>query len=289
MALTSEVVYAGISDGATYGLAAVGLTFVYRVTGMLNFSQGMLIGLTGLTYADLTVHMGVGYAAVIAVAGAILLSGGLGLALQRWFGRENEMVGALVTLGLSIVFQAAAALTFGVNPLSAPELFPVPNLHIGGGVVLGPEVLVIVAAVVISIAFWAWLGHTDQGRVFTALVDNPVGAHVVGFRITRLRVLAFMIGGLLAAVAAITITPADTMSYDTGQTLLLSALTASAVGGLSNPLAAVVGGVAVGLVENIVAAEVGSLWQVPVPLAVLMVVLIVRPQGLLTGRKARTV
>ena len=64
---------------------------------------------------------------------------------------------------------------------------------------------------------------------------------------------------------------------------------ASAGGGLSNPLAAVVGGIAVGLVENIVAAEVGSLWQVPVPLAVLMVVLIVRPQGLLTGRKARTV
>ena len=125
-------------------------------------------------------------------------------------------------------------------------------------------------------------------KVFTALVDDPVGAQVIGLRINHLRVAAFVVGGLLAGLAGVAITQANTMAFNSGDILLLNAVTAAAVGGISKPLAALVGGIAVGLVESIAAATVGSLWQITIPMAVLMLVLAVRPEGLLGGRKVRS-
>ena len=186
-----------------------------------------------------------------------------------------------------MVLQAVASLVFGKDALIGPSIIELPNLRLGGAVIRGDQLFVIACAAAASIAFWAWLRWTRQGKVFTALVDDPVGAQVIGLRINHLRVAAFVVGGLLAGLAGVAITPANTMAFNSGDILLLNAVTAAAVGGISKPLAALVGGIAVGLVESIAAATVGSLWQITIPMAVLMLVLAVRPEGLLGGRKVR--
>jgi branched-chain amino acid transport system permease protein len=290
MALFIQIIFAGLANGATYGLAALGLTFIYRVTGMLNFSQGVVLAWSGLSYARL-VQSGVPVpvAALSSIAAVVVLTAVIGFCLRRWFGREHELTGSLITLGITVVLQGVASITFGKDPLAAPSLITVPNGELGGAVIRGDQLIVMACALLASLVFWLWIRWTDQGKMFTALVDDPLGAQVVGFHVSRLRVAAFTVGGLLAGVAGVAITPANSMAYNSGETLLLNALTASAVGGISNPLAAVIGGIVVGLVESVVAAQMGSLWQLAVGIAMLMVVLTLRPEGLLAMRKARSV
>jgi branched-chain amino acid transport system permease protein len=290
VSLRIQIFFGGLASGSVYGLAALGLTFIYRVTGMLNFAQGMVVTLGGLTYAKLAIEgVPVLPAVLVSIGGAAVLSAAIGLGLARWFGPDHHMTGALLTLALAVVLQASASLYFGKDALAAPSLVEVPNLRVGGAVIRGDQLVIIACAALASIAFWAWLRWTRQGKVFTALVDDSFGAQVVGLRITRLRVAAFAVGGLLAGLAGVAITPANTMAYNSGDLLLLSSVTAAAVGGISKPLAAIVGGITVGMVESIVAGTIGSLWQITIPMGVLMLVLAVRPEGLLGAKHARTV
>lgn len=290
MSLEIQILFGGLASGSVYGLAALGLTFIYRVTGMLNFAQGMVVAIAGLTYARL-VREGIAIlpAVACAIAVAAVISGAIGLGLRRWFGPDHHITGALLTLAVAVVLQASASLYFGKDALAAPSIVEIANLRLGGAVIRGDQLLIIACAAVASLGFWAWLRWTHQGKVFTALVDDAYGAQVVGLRINRLRVAAFVVGGLLAGVAGVVITPANTMAYNSGDMLLLNAVTAAAVGGIMKPLAAIVGGLAVGLIESTVAGTVGSLWQITIPMLVLMLVLAARPEGLLGGRQARTV
>jgi branched-chain amino acid transport system permease protein len=290
MLLTTQVIFAGIANGCLFALCGLSVSFVYRVTGLLNFAQGALVMFAGLLFAKLTrdgwTVTSAGAAAVAVVTAAAAVEG---LALQRWFGKEREVTGALLTMGLTLAAASIAAIVFGREALAAPKLVQIPDLRLNGAVIRGDQLLMIAAVSLVGSGFWFWSRKTDQGKMFAALVDDPDGAQLVGLRPVTLRVAAFAIGGLLAGVAGIAIVPATTMSFTSGDQLLATGLTASAVGGLGSPLAAVVGGLVVGLLGSTVAGTTGSLFSIVVPTAVLALVIAVRREGLLSGPEGRTV
>ena len=286
---TSQTIVTGLTTGCLFGLAGLGVAYVYRVTGLLNFAQGAILMWAGLLFARLTAHgFGVAAAAVIAAVMATAIAAAAGVALRPWFGRENDHTGTLLTIGLAMALSSGAAVVFGREPLAAPKLVSFGNVRALGAVVRDDQVVIVAAAVLISGAFWWWSSRTVQGKTFAALVDDPRGARLVGLRVGRLRVAAFAVGGLLAGLAGIAITPSTTMSFTSGDQLLLVGLTAAAVGGLGSPLAAIVGGVVVGLITSYVAGLTGSLMSIVVPTALLALVIAIRRQGLLGAVETRT-
>lgn len=283
--LSVATLVSGLVIGAFYGVVGLGISFVLRVTRVLNLSHGGLIVVAGMTYAWAT---GRGHPVVLAATLALSVAaiGGLllGLVLRPWMNEEREIIAVFLTLAVGLLLEGVALYLFGRDPVSAAPALELRTRGIGGAAVTGPQQILLAATLLGSVLFAIWLRRSRAGKLYSALVDDHLGAAVVGVPVARLQALAFAIGGLFAGIAAVAITPPTSMSYAAGSGMLVSGLTASILGGIGNPFGALAGGAVVGVIQTAVAVNFGSLLMVPTSLGLLLVVLIVRPEGLLPAR-----
>jgi branched-chain amino acid transport system permease protein len=295
----------GITIGAIYALVALGYTLVYGVLQLINFahSEVFMVG----TFASLFTLHGLGVTGPqtgVVLIGVLLLCGlsAMGASATTAFllervayrplrRRTTSRLAALISaIGASFFIQEVFALRYGRDILPFPRIMNKTVLfHIGSGEVRTDKVLVVGAAIVMMILLDRFVGTSRLGRGIRATAQDPEMAVLMGVNIDRVVVMTFILGGLMAGVAAVLFgTFFEVTQYNIGFLLGIKAFTAAVLGGIGNLRGALVGGFALGLIEAYGASIFGAEWKDVIAFVVLVLVLMVRPTGLLGEQLARS-
>ena len=194
---------------------------------------------------------------------------------------DNHLVLIFLTVGLSIILRGVIKLVWGKNRMALPPLTPDVPVQILGASVL-PQALWILGLTVVAIAVLTWFFHrTPLGLSMRAVASNPTAAAVVGIPAGRIRLTSYAIAGALGGLAGVLVTPITTLNYDVGVLLGLKGFAAAILGGFGSFPGAILGGLGLGLLESLSAGYLSSAYKDVVAFVVLLLVLCVRPKGLL--------
>lgn len=288
MAYFIQLVIEGLATGSIYGALALAIVLVNRATGLINFAQGgMAVLSTFVAYA--LFHAGAPLA--LAILGAVVFAFILGAAIERIivrpFERGDPDTAVVVTIGLFVLIGGVAAVFFGYEPRQFPSFFGLETLNLGGVFVslrsLGTIIVLVIVVVLLQLLFRG----TKLGLAMRAVADNPQSASLSGLPVSRLLMVGWGLASVLGVVAGVLVAPQLFVSPGMLDFVLVYALAAAILGGLDSPLGAVVAAWFIGVVENLAGAYIefiGNDLKIAVPFVVMIIILIVRPQGLF-GRK----
>jgi branched-chain amino acid transport system permease protein len=290
----------GLALGAIYGLIALGYTMVYGVLRFINFAHSdvfMVGAFSGYFLAQLMPGSAAGGSALV---GILVLLGSMGicallgmtiekLAYRPLRGRSTLTV-LITAIGVSLFLQNLGQKVFGPNPRSFPALFPVENFQFGGLVISSAQIMVFVVTPVLMLALRHIVLHTRVGTAMRALSHNPTAASLMGINNGRVISFTFAIGSAMAAAGGI-LYASNYPSIDPLMGTLpgMKAFVAAVLGGIGNIAGAAIGGLVLGLVETAVVGLGGSTYRDAVAFAVLILILLLRPEGLLGRRVAEKV
>lgn len=277
-----QVVVSGIVVGCVYGMAALGFTIVYNATKIINFANGEFMMLGGVLLAGLVaaakVPMPVGI--LVAVTGCALV----GWVLQRGVldvaRNSDPLTLVMLTIGSALALRGAAALAFGRDVSFVPEFGVLPLVLLGNVYIPSQGLWIIMVLVVVSAALWYVFSRTMLGKAMHAASQEPRAAALCGIEPRRTAALAMIMAGSIGGLAGAMLAPMSAAFYENGIFLGLKGFAAAVAGGLGNPLGAVVGGLLIGLVESLTSGFVASGFKDAVSFVLLILVLILRPQGL---------
>ncbi len=283
-----QVLVDGVATGAIYAALALAIVLVYRATGLINFSQGaMAVTATFVAYALTRAGVPLLVAALLAIVFAFVLGAFIERVVVRPFEGGDPDIAIVVTIGLFVLLTGISALFFGYEPLQFPSFFPLGTVNILGVFVsvrsIGTIVILLVAMVLLQLLFRS----TKLGLAMRAVADNRHSAALSGLPVSRLLMTGWGLAASLGAVAGILVAPQLFISPGMLNFALVYALAAAILGGLDSPVGAVVSAAFIGVLENLAGAFIpfiGDDLKIAVPFAVMIVILILRPQGLF-GRK----
>lgn len=291
----------GLAVGGIYALIALGYTMVYGVLKLINFAHGDLfmigayLGLTLLTALGLADHLSpFGVIALLAVMVLVLVAI-LGVVLERVAYRplrQAHRLSAVVSaLGASIFFQNIVMLIYGAKFHVYPhDLMPRTVVHIFGMPVPLIRILILLASVVMMVALYTFIQRTKVGTAIRAAAIDQGAARLMGINVDRVIALVFVIGPALGGVAGLMVgIYYGQINFTMGWIYGLKAFTAAILGGIGNIPGAMVGGLLLGLIEAFAAAYLSIAWKDAFAFCVLILILIVRPTGLLGERVAEKV
>lgn len=281
-----QFLFSGLTVGAIYALVALGFTLIYNASEVINFAQGEFVMLGGMvTFFAHAAGVPLPLAALL----AIIVATAVGLALHQFAIEPARGASAvtliIITIGASILLRGVAAIVFDKNFHSLPSLAGGEPWIIGGAALLPQSLIVLIGAGIIVVALWAFMTMTLIGKALVATAANRLAARLVGINTSALVGLAFAVSAAIGAIGGILMTPITLTSYDVGTLLALKGFAAAMLGGMGNPLGAVIGGLIVGLLEAFSAGYLSSSYKDAVAFLVILGVLFVMPHGLL-GRAA---
>ena len=285
-----HVVVSGLATGSIYALMALSLVIIYNATRTLNFAQGeMLMASTFVAWAaQRALGLPVGVTLVVAIVAAGLLGWLVErLVIRRAIGATHWDV-LIITLGLSLVLRAAAGLAF------THDEFPFPSLFDSRPVALGPvrvapiSVGIIAASLVLMAALYALFTWTRLGRAMRAVAQNHRAARLMGISVEGVYSRAWVLAAMVGAAAGVLVAPVVFLSSKMGL-IVVNGFTAAVIGGFGSMPGAVLGGMLLGVLENLAPLYLPSGIRYSVPFLVLIAILLVRPAGLLGRIEARKV
>ena len=277
----------GLSVGSIYALVALGYTMVYGIIKLINFAHGELFMLgaymsfVGIAYLNLPFPA--------AVVFSVLVCSTLGYLIERIAYRPlrgSSRISALITaIGVSFLLQYGVMAIFGADTLSFPEVKVLGDFAIGGVTIKGTQVLIFAVTIVSLIALQYIVYHTNLGRAMRAVSIDKEAANLMGINANKTIALTFVIGSTLAALAgSLVAVYYSSLTPTMGVALGLKAFVAAVFGGIGLLPGAVLGGFLIGIIETIFIALNFSLWREAVVYSILIIILIVKPSGLL-GKK----
>ncbi len=287
-----QLVISGLATGAIYALVALGFTLLWQASGTINFAQGEFVMLPAfmMLFCLNTLHAPLWLAFVITcVVAMVVLGQFFNRLLVAPLRRHGVIPLVIATLGLSTGLQALVKTQFGAEPLPFPSIFPSDLLHIGPLTASWSDVGTFVIAGLIVFGMQALLTRTLTGRAMQAVAQNTEGAQVLGINVKRMVLYTFLANAALASVAALLVTPTYLAQFDMGNTLSLKAFYAAIIGGFNETRGALLGGLLIGVLENLVSAYVSPSYKDGVALILFMVVIMFRPEGLLGKMEERKV
>ncbi len=286
LAMLPQLVVSGIANGMLYALIALSMTLVYRATTVLNFGQGDMA--TAGAYAGFVlVGAGLPFAAAFALALGLLFA--IGFLVQRYLLRPI-MRGphlALATMALAVGYslRGAARLRWGNQVINLPRPYPEGALMLGPAVVTN-DALVITAAVLVLFALMLLLFRASPlGRIIRAVFQTERGAALVGINVPLFHGMMWGVGGALGAAAGVLLAMVVPLTPDMGEWVLVRGFAAMTLGGFGSLPGAVVGGVLLGVGEEVLGFYVGTVFTDVTAYLVTILVLLIRPRGLF-GRQA---
>ena len=284
----AQYLASGLVVGGVYALIGLGFVIVYRVTRIVNFAQGELVMLGAL----LTVSgRQLGLSTPTAALAAVVAGAAVGALLERVaihpVRRAPALTILIVTIGASIAIRGVALVAWGTDPYAVPAFSPGPPLRLLGATVVRQGLWVLAVAAAVFAALGLFFTRTYTGTAVRACAVNTRGARLMGIRVERMWLLSFALSGALGAAAGAVIAPITYATYDMGLLLGLKGFVAAVLAGLVSPAGAIVGGILLGLLESLSAGLLSSGYKDAVAFVVLIVALMLRPQGLFG--KARTV
>ena len=278
----------GISLGSVYAIIALGYTMVYGIAKMLNFAHGDVIMIGGYMAFCASSYLGWGYMPSILLA--ILVCTVLGIVIEKLAYkplRSATSLAVLITaIGVSYFLQNAALLIWSSNPKVFPNMFAnVPNINLGSIQIAGVSIVTILANIIIMIALTLFTGKTKVGKAMRAVSEDKGAAQLMGINVNSTISLTFAIGSGLAAIASVLLCSAyPTLMPTTGAMPGIKAFTAAVFGGIGSIPGAMIGGILLGIIEILAKAYISTQLSDAIVFSVLIIVLIVKPTGLL-GKK----
>jgi branched-chain amino acid transport system permease protein len=279
-----QFVIAGLKSGAIYALVALGFTIVFAATGAINFAQGEFFMLGGMLGAWL---VRLGLSLPLAVIGAIALTAAIGSLFEmlavRPLGGGDQLRIIMVTIGGSVVLRQAALHVFGPDEVPLPPFTAGHSIMIGGAAIELQTVWIWAITIVAVAALVVLYRRTGFGRAMRATALNPDAARLAGIDTRAMVTTSFALAAGLGALAGLAVAPLTQTAFDVGAGIGVKGFAAAILGGLGNPIAAVGGGLVLGLLENLTAGYLNPIYKDGVALVVLLAVLFLRPQGLFGG------
>ena len=282
-----QTLISGLSLGSIYALIALGYTMVYGIAKMLNFAHGDII-MVG-AYAVITAVFTMGLPPFIAILISIALCALLGIVIEflayRPLRQAQPLAVLITAIGVSYLLQNLALLIYGSEQKAFPTIVALPTVHIGGVYIDGITLATLVVTAVIMVALSLFINKTRMGKAMRAVSEDKEDAELMGISVNRTITVTFAIGSALAGVAAIFYGAAYTyIRPTTGAMPGIKAFTAAVFGGIGSIPGAMLGGILLGVIEQLSKTYISTLWADAIVFGVLVVVLVVKPTGLL-GKK----
>ena len=286
-----QTLISGLSLGSIYALIALGYTMVYGIAKMLNFAHGDII-MVG-AYAVITAVFTMGLPPFIAILISIALCALLGIVIEflayRPLRQAQPLAVLITAIGVSYFLQSSALLIWGSAPKSYPSVISLGSLTLMDGqlVISGGTIVTVLANIVIMVALTAFTGRTKFGKAMRAVSEDKGAAELMGINVNMTISMTFAIGSALAAIAGVLLCSAyPTLQPTTGSMPGIKAFTAAVFGGIGSIPGAMIGGVLLGVIEILGKAYVSTELGDALVFAVLILVLLVKPTGLL-GKPVR--
>ena len=286
-----QLLFSGLATGSIYALAALGFTLLWQASATINFAQGEFVMLPAfvmvmLLHAGLPLHL---CFAVACVVSTLVLGWAFKRGVVDPLFKYGMMPIVVATIGLSIALRNGVRAGYSSEPQPFPQVFPDLLFNWGGVMVSASDIGTFVFALSLVLATQAFLTRTVTGRAMQAVAQNTESATVLGINVPRMIFYTFAINALLAAAAALLVTPTYLAKFDMGEGLGTKAFFAAIIGGFNNSRGALLGGLIVGVCENLAAAYVSPAYKDAVALGIFMLVILFKPQGLLGRKEERKV
>jgi branched-chain amino acid transport system permease protein len=282
-----QYILAGVVVGAIYALIAAGFVLIYQVTGLINFAQGEFAMIGAMTAASLaTAGMPTLAAAAIAVVAAAVTGALCYLLAIRPARAATGVTLIFITLGLDVALRGLGLFVWGTNPLSLIAFTGGNAVTIFGGKLPPQAMWVLLTDLLVFGALYLFFRHTYAGTAVRAAVANPPIASTFGIPLRTFAFWSFVVAAAIGGLGGVVIAPITSATFDMGLTFGLAGFVAAVLGGLESLPGALVGGFVLGIVTKVAGGLLSTGWEEGVGFLILVLVLVLRPQGLL-GRAVR--
>lgn len=285
-----QLLISGIATGSIYALAAVGFALLWQTAGAINFAQGEFMMVASFVMLGAMQVLGVGLlpAFFIALPVVIFLFGFLfKVGLVDPLLKQGDFSLVIATIGLSIFLREAFKLIAGAFPLPFPAIVPTLVFRIGGAAISANEIAVLVISLCVIIALQLFLSRTFIGRSMEATAQNADVARILGIDVDRMILYTFGLNAVLVTIAGMLITPTYSAKFSNGEIFGQVAFMAAIVGGFNQVRGALIGGFLIGITDNLMAFYVSTQYRSALPLLLLIIVILFKPEGLFGRREER--
>jgi branched-chain amino acid transport system permease protein len=285
-----QLVVGGIAQGCVYGLIALGFVLIYKATEMVNFAQGDLMMLGACVALTFIGTMGLNYwlgflvaALCMAVFGYLLDA----VVLRRIIGQPQFAV-VILTISLGFLFRAAAGFIWGHEPQSFETPFTNRIINAGGVILPLESISMIVGTVLLAVLLYFFFNYTRIGNAMQAASQNQLAAYYMGIPVKRINSLIWALSAIVATIAGVLLSPVSLIDPSIGF-LGIKAFAAAVVGGFGSLIGTVLGGLIVGISETLAGRYLPPGFKEIVAYLIMLIVLMVRPQGLFTTMQRKKV
>ena len=288
-----QQVVSGLAQGSIFASLALALVLIYRATDVLNFGQGEMATFTTYIAWSLMNH-GLSFWPAFALTLVIAFVGGAAIerTIIRPVEHRPEIVIVIVTIGLLIALNGLTGWIWGAEVKAFDSPFPNTTHDIGGVVVASQDIGVLVVCLLMVLLLWAFFRFTTIGLTMRAVANSQDASRLLGVRVGWMLALGWGLAAVLGAVAGMMAAPTQFLDPNLMLIILIYSFAAAVLGGIDSPVGAVVGGMTLGVLINILGTYVdfiGGELRLPSALLVLLIVLLIRPQGLFGHKVVRRV
>jgi branched-chain amino acid transport system permease protein len=287
-----QLVISGITTGMIYGLVAIGYHLIFRATNLIDFAQGEKLALGGLFALAITAVIGNNL--WIALGPAAIAGYALGWAYERLVLRptyhRGQVVQIIATVGVAQFLYSAHGLIWGASPLAFPYSLGGDSsqmVFLGSIGILADKLWIWMLVIAVMLLFYVYTEHTRHGQAMVASSENELGARLSGIDVSAMRSQAVAVATALAVIGGLAIAPLTLAGGSIGLPIGIKAFAGAMLGGLNSAFGVVVGSVLVGIIESLAAGLISYGYRDPAAFGVLLVVLLILPNGLFGRRQAR--
>ena len=281
MAELMQFLLSGVTVGAVYALVALGFTIIYNASDVVNFAQGEFVMLGGMitVFANMA-----GLPIPLAALAAIIATAGVGVALNKLAiepARGAPVVSLIIiTIGASIFIRGVAQLIFDKQLHRFPAFTGDTPIQLLGATILPQALWVLFGALTVFAGLWVFFTRTLTGKAVLATSNNRLAAQLVGINTNWVMTLSFALSAAIGALAGVLVTPITNISSGVGIAYALKGFAGAMLGGMGNPIGALVGGLLLGLIEALTAGYVSSVYKDAAAFIVILLVLFFMPRGI---------
>ena len=283
-----QYLFAGITYGIIYAIVAIGFNIIYNTTGIINFAQGEFLMLGGMISISLLHFMPMPLAIAVAVIITMVVGALIEIIFIRWIENPSVLRMIIITIGISILIREVALHIWGESVRALPYFIgsAVTSVSIIG-TRISPQVLIVIGVCSVVVMFLSvFFKFTSIGREMRACAANRKAATLCGINVKNMVTFSFMLSAGIGALAGAVMSPITYTQYDNGTGLAIKGFTVAIMGGLGNSLGAVAAGLMLGIIEAFSISFVPLAFQDAVAIAILLIILFIRPHGLFGSSEA---
>lgn len=289
-----QLLVSGITSGCIYAIIAIGFSIIYSSTQIINFAQGEFVMIGAMVAAVLLARFGLIVAFPVAVIAGCLVGAFVALCVLTPLKKASVVSLIIITIGVSIMLRGIAQLLWGEAAIPVPPFTGVVadgyvddrTFSLAGAVVRAQELWVVGVTAALVVGLQLFFKRTLLGRAMRACASSAVGARLVGISVRKTILLSFVMAAGLGAVAGVTVSPVFYAKCNMGTALGLKGFCAAVLGGLGNFGGGVAAGILLGVVEAVAGGLLWSDYRDAIAFVILLAVLLVKPEGLLSRKKA---